>query len=53
MKQLRDIREYMRVLLKLARRHQKQKHHIDWLAVKGIELNSLSGASDDRHYFGN
>ena len=51
MKQLRNIRKHMNMLLELTRRHQKQEHQIDWLTVKGIELNSLSGTPDDRHHF--
>lgn len=52
MKQLRDIRKDVYVLLKFARRHQKQEHQMDWLTVKGIKLNSFSGAPDYRHPFG-
>jgi hypothetical protein len=51
MKQLRDIRKHMNMLLELTRRHQKQEHQIDWLTVKGIELNSLSGSPDYRYHF--
>ncbi len=51
MKQLRDIRKHMDMLLGLARWHQKQEHQMNWLTVKGIELNSLSGTPDYRHHF--
>ena len=53
MKQLRNIRKHVAMLLELARRHQKQEHQMDWLTVKGIELNSLSGTPDYRHHFRN
>ena len=52
MKQLRDIRKQVNMLLELTRRHKKQEHQMDWLTVKGIELNSLSGTPDDPHHFG-
>ena len=51
MKQLRDIRKNVNMLLELARRHQKQENQMDWLTVKGIELDSLSGTPDYRHHF--
>jgi hypothetical protein len=51
MKQLRDIRKHMNMLLELASRHQKQKYQMDWLTIKCIELDSLSGTSDYRHNF--
>jgi hypothetical protein len=51
MKQLRDIRKYVNMLLELARRHQKQEHQMDWPTVKGIELDSASGTPDYRHHF--
>lgn len=51
MKHLRDTRKHVNMLLELARRHQKQEHQMDWLTVKGIELDSLSGAPDYRHHF--
>ena len=51
MKQLRDIRKHVNMLLELACRHQKQENQMDWLTVKGIELNSLSGTPDYRYHF--
>src|ERR1022692_2783821 len=51
-KQLRGIRKCVNMLLKLARRHQKQEHQMDWITVERVELNSLSGAPNYCHYFG-
>jgi hypothetical protein len=42
-KQLRDIRKCVDMLLKLARGHEKQQHQMDWLAVERVKLNSFPG----------
>ena len=52
MEQLRDICKDVNMFPELVRRHQEQKHQMDWLAVKGIELNPLSGTPNYRHHFG-
>ena len=52
MKQLRDIRKCVNMLLKLTRRHEKQQYQMDWLAVERIELNSFSGTANHCHYLG-
>ncbi len=52
MKQLRDIGKRVNMLLKLACRHQKQKHQMDGLTVERVELDSFSGTPNYSHHFG-
>ncbi len=42
MQQLCKVRKCVGMLLKLARRHQKQQHQMDWFPVESVELNSFS-----------
>ena len=53
MEQLGEIGQRVQMLLKLALRHQKQHHQIDWFAVQRVKLNSFARTSNRPDHFTN
>jgi len=51
MNQFRNVRENIEVLLKLARRYQKEEDQMNRLAIERLKLNSCSRAPSHGHHF--